>query len=195
MPSLPEQIVYTGKMMFKRRLTDIAGGNISARQGEIVYITPRYAGSRQHWQLDPADILSGSLNDPEFEADPRLTREAGVHLSIYRAFPTAGAVIHAHAYHIQPFAAAQKPIEPVLEHTQKYGVIPLTRYSASHTPELGGYVVEALRSQEANLLEHAAAALIPTHGIVVVSRDLLAALDALERIDWNAWCLLAGRLI
>lgn len=195
MLNLAKQITAIGRRMFERRLTDIAGGNISARAGETIYITPRYAGSRQHWQLSPGDILSGPLFGDELLQHPRISREAGVHLAVYRAFPEAGAIIHAHAYHIQPFAAAGKPIEPVLEHTEKYGVIPLARYAPSHTPELGQYVVEALQGRQQLMRENAAAVIIPMHGIVVVSQDLLAALDALERIDWNAWCLLARRLI
>ena len=42
-------------------------------------------------------------------------------------------------------------------------------------------------------VEQAAAVLLPRHGIVVAGKDLLAAADALERIDWNAYCLLAAR--
>ena len=37
---IPEQIIYVAKRMFERRLTDMAGGNISARAGEQLYITP-----------------------------------------------------------------------------------------------------------------------------------------------------------
>ncbi len=193
MQPLAEQIVYTGRMMFERRLTDIAGGNISARVGDTVYITPRYAGSRQHWDLAEQDILVGPLHGDELMNHPRITREAGVHLAVYRAFPEAAAIIHAHSFHIQPFVAAELPIEPVLEAVDKFGVINLTRYSPSHSPELGEYVVAGLQDKRANIPVNAAAALIPRHGIVLVSASLVMALDALERIDWNAWCILARR--
>lgn len=195
MLSLQDQIVYTGRMMFERHLTDIAGGNISARDGNQVYITPRYAGSRQHWRLAAEDILDGPLEGNDLLDHPRITREAGVHLAIYRAFPEAAAIIHAHAFHIQPFVAAEMPIEPVLEATEKFGVIGLTQYAPSHSPELGGYVVAGLHDKRDNITNNAAAALMPRHGIVVVSVNLASALDALERIDWNAWCILARKLL
>jgi L-fuculose-phosphate aldolase len=195
MDSLAEQIVYTGRVMFTRRLTDIAGGNISARDGDALLITPRYAGSKQHWNLQPGDLLRGPWQSDELLVDPRVSREAGVHLAIYRAFPQAVVVIHAHAFHIQPFVAAEKPVEPVLEHTQKYGWIGFCQYAPSHTPELGGYVVAALSEKAGQICDCAAAVMIPQHGIVVVSADLLSALDALERIDWNCWCLLARKNI
>jgi L-fuculose-phosphate aldolase len=37
--------------------------------------------------------------------------------------------------------------------------------------------------------------LLPYHGIIVAGKNLLAAVDALERIDWNAWCILAQQLM
>jgi L-fuculose-phosphate aldolase len=192
---LPEQIVYAGRLMFERRLSDLSGGNISARQGDYIYITPRYAGSRQGWQLDPSDILVGPLQGDELLNHPRISREAKVHLAIYRAYPEVGAVIHAHPFHVLAFAAAGRPIVPVLESAQKFGVIPVTPFAPAHSQEIAGHVVAALAGKEANIHKQAAAAIVPTHGIVVAGKDLLAALDALERIDWNAWCILAGRLL
>jgi L-fuculose-phosphate aldolase len=188
-----QQIVYTGRLMFERRLTDISGGNISVRMRDAVYITPRFAGSRQHWDLSPEDIVVGPLAGNKLLDHPRISREAGVHLAIYRAYPQAGAIIHAHAYHIQPFAAAEKPIEPVLEGAERFGVIGLARYAPSHSPELSAYVVEGLQEKQANMIENAAALLLPRHGIVVVSKGLATALEALEQIDWNAWCILARK--
>ncbi|MBL8118141.1 MAG: hypothetical protein JNJ78_11480, partial [Anaerolineae bacterium] len=45
------KIARFGGILFERRLTDISGGNISARVGEYVCISPRYAGSKRQWQL------------------------------------------------------------------------------------------------------------------------------------------------
>lgn len=42
--------------MFQRHLTDLAGGNISVRIGDTLYMTPRYAGARFHWDLVPEQI-------------------------------------------------------------------------------------------------------------------------------------------
>jgi len=39
----------------------------------------------------------------------------------------------------------------------------------------------------------AAAVLMPRHGIIVAGVDLWAAIDALEVINLNAWCLIAGK--
>jgi len=50
MQSVPEMIAQIGRRMFERRLTDMSGGNVSAREGNTLYITPKYSGSRHHWQ-------------------------------------------------------------------------------------------------------------------------------------------------
>jgi L-fuculose-phosphate aldolase len=41
---------------------------------------------------------------------------------------------------------------------------------------------------EPNIRNQAAAVLLPRHGIFAAGKDIMAAIDALERIDWNAWC-------
>jgi len=195
MDNLPELITYVGQVMFERRLTDISGGNISARQEGMIYISPRYAGGRQHWHLKPEDIVSGSIHDDSLLTNPRFSREGKAHLAIYRSFPEAEAVIHAHPFHVQPFVVAHKPIEPVLESTQKFGVIEVIKPAPSHSSELANNIVAGFKGKEDRIRKQAAAVLIPNHGIVVVGPNLLATLDALERIDWNAWCILAQRML
>jgi L-fuculose-phosphate aldolase len=195
METIPELITYIGRRMFERRLTDLAGGNISARDESTVYMTPRYSAAHKHWQLDPADILSLPLGSSAPVDDERFSREGKMHLAIYDNFPEARAVIHAHSYNIQPFVAACKPIQPVLEATRKFGVIELIGAAKAHSSDLAQSVVAGLEEKREKIPSNAAAALIPYHGIVVVGKDLLGTLDSLERIDWNAWCIIAGRLL
>ena len=73
--------------MFERRLADMAGGNVSAREGNKIYISPRYSGSRHHWQLYPEDIISGHVNSDELLNNPKFSREGKTHLAVYRNFP------------------------------------------------------------------------------------------------------------
>jgi len=181
--------------MFERRLTDMAGGNISVLADGQVYITPRYSAAHKHWQLEPDDILSMALDSTDLVEDSRFSREGKMHLAIYENYPVARVVLHAHSFNIQPFVAACKPIPPVLESTQKFGVIELVEAAPSHTDRLAKSVVAGLAGKEDKILKNAAAILIPYHGIVIVGKDLLGALDSLERIDWNAWCIISGRLL
>ena len=127
--------------------------------------------------------------------NPAFSREGKAHLAGYRTIPAAGAVIHAHAFHILPFCAARRPIEPVLEQTAKFGVIPLAPEAPAHSDELAAGVAALLAEREAVIRVQAAAVLVPGHGIIVAGKDLPAAADALERIDWNAWCILASSMV
>lgn len=195
MQTIPEQIAYVAQVMFERRLTDISGGNVSAVSNGHIYMTPRYAGSRQHWRIAPEEVLSGPTHSDELLAHPRCSRETRVHLAVYRNFPDVQAVIHAHPFHVQPFVVAEQAISMVLESTQKFGSVDLIPFAPAHSQELADHVVAGLRGKEENIRKQAAAVLLPRHGIVVAGKDLLATLDALERIDWNAWCILASRML
>jgi len=179
--------------MFERRLTDISGGNVSALDGDDIVISPRYAGSRQHWRLAPEELLCGPYATDALLENPRFSREGKMHLAIYRNFPDVKGVIHAHPFHVQPFVVACRPIEPVLEATQKFGVTEVIPAAPAHSDALADNVVAGLRGKEERIRKQAVAVLIPYHGIVVAGKDLLATVDALERIDWNAWCILAAK--
>jgi L-fuculose-phosphate aldolase len=188
-----ELIAYCAQRLFERKLHDMAGGNITARVGDLIYSTPRYAGSRMHWQLGPEHILCGTPD--EIAANPLFSREGKAHLAIYRNFPDANAVVHAHSFHILPFCVAGRPIEPVLEATRKFGVVEMVKPAPAHSAELAENVVAGLAGKDDRIRKQAAAVLLPEHGIIVAGKDLLAAVDATERIDWNAWCILAQGLM
>ena len=44
-------------------------------------------------------------------------------------------------------------------------------------------------------MEGAANLLLRKHGIFAISKDIYLCLDAVERINWNAWCILAQKLM
>ncbi len=195
MKSIPEQLCEAGRIMFEKQLTDMAGGNISARVDDKVYMSPRYSGSRFHWQLTPDDLVSGRWEDDEIAQDPRFSREGWSHLAIYRAFPDALAVVHAHPFYVMPFASLARPMEPVLEATQKFGVVEVTKAAPAHSKELAEHIVEALTGKEDRMRKQAAAVLIPSHGVILAGKDFLLVLDALERINTNAYCILARKML
>ncbi len=188
--TIAELIAYVGQTMFERNLTDFSGGNISIRDGDLIHISPRFAGSKQHWHLGPEDIITGEIASDALLEHPRFSREGRTHLAIYRNFPDAQAVIHAHPLYVLPFCVAEKPIIPVLESGQKFGKIDVIPFSPAHSQELADNIVKALTGKEEIIRKQAAAVLAPKHGIFMAGKDLLATLDALERISWNAYCIL-----
>ncbi len=190
MNKLEEKLCAAGRLMFEKRLTDMAGGNISARDGKTVYMSPRYSGQRYHWDLTPDMLVSGDWETDEIAKNPNFSREGWSHLYLYRCFPEVQAVVHAHPFHVLPFTAFQKPIEPVLEGTNKFGVVELCEPAPAHSKELAEHVIAAMRGKEDRMRVQAAAVLIPYHGIILAGADFDKTLDALERIDENAYCLI-----
>lgn len=188
-------LAYVGRMLFERRLTDFAGGNISLRVDDTIYISPRFSGSKQHWDIDPQTIVSGDINSDDVLNDPMFSREGKAHLGVYRVFPEAAGIIHAHPFYVLPFAAAERSMEPVLEATQKFGRIEVLPYAPAHSQGIADQIVGAFKHQRARITGHAAALLLAQHGIFAVSKDILLCLDAVERINWNAWCILAQKLM
>jgi ribose 5-phosphate isomerase B len=190
------KIADTGRLVFQRHLTDAAGGNISMRVGESICITPRYSGSKRHWQLQPAQVLVSDLAGNKLEGDGDISRESKVHYRIYQEFPNAQAVLHSHARNVMVFVASGQPIEPVLEATLKFGTIPVARnFAPAHSDKLADAVVDALHGKDEAIARYATAVMAPWHGLFVVGKDLDAAFDLTERIDTNAYCILMSRLL
>jgi ribose 5-phosphate isomerase B len=189
------KIAETGRQVFERHLTDAAGGNISVRVGDSVCITPRYSGSRQHWQLQLNQVLVSDLSGNKLEGDGEVSRESKVHFRLYQEFPDATAVLHSHPQNVMPFVAVGRPIEPILEATLKFGTIPVTNYAPAHSKHLADEIVSLMRGKEDQIRKYATAVIAPWHGLFVVSKDIDAAFDLTERIDTNAYCILMSRLL
>ncbi len=189
------KITEIGRMLFERQLTDAAGGNVSARVGNLVCITPRYSGSKHQWHLRPEQVMVSDLQGIVLGGEGEISREAKVHYRIYTDFPDARAIIHAHARNALVFASACRPIEPVLEDTLKFGTIQVSQYAPAHSKDLAEFVTAVFQGQDERIRKQATGVLAPWHGLFVAGKDLDAAFDAVERIDTNARCILLSRLL
>lgn len=190
-----EEIVYFGRRMAARWMTNAAGGNISMRVADHIYISPRYADFKWGWQLEPEQIVSGPIEGDALLSNPAFSREGKAHLSIYRAFPKAQAIIHAHPHHVMPFCAANKSIEPIIDATMQFGPIEPVKYAAPNSQELADNIVQGLRGKESLIHNYAAAVLMPKHGIIIAGTEICAVFDTLVKINMNAWCLLAKKML
>jgi L-fuculose-phosphate aldolase len=186
-----KQLCELGALAYDRKLLDSAGGNFSIRAGNRIYCTPRYSGSRRRWALRPEEIVVIDTGGEQQEGSGEPSRETRMHVAIYREFPEAGAICHAHPLNVLVFANLRRPIPPTSEQTVKYGEIPLSCEVPAHSEALAQSVVQALRPQHAGLASHAIACLIPYHGISVVGRTLEDAYDGLERLDGSCHILIS----
>lgn len=189
-----DKIARLGRMLFDRHLTDAAGGNMSARVGDVVCMSPSYSGSKRQWQLSPADVLISDLDGNILEGDGKMTREAHVHFRLHKEFGEHGTgVIHAHARNVLVFAAMQKSMPPVLEANLKFGTVPCVEYAPAHSPKLAENIANAIRGNESRIRKQAAGVIAPWHGVFLIGKDIDAAFDAVERFDTNAYIIMQAQ--
>jgi L-fuculose-phosphate aldolase len=188
------EIARIGRLLFKRHLTDAAGGNISVRVGNLICMSPRYSGSKRQWRLQPEDVLVTDIDRNILIGSGTISRESNTHYKLHREFSEFGtAVIHAHARNLLVFAAMKQPLPPVLEATRKFGVTPIVDFAPAHSARLADNIAASLRGREARIKTQAAGALVPWHGLFLMGKDLDAAFDAVERLDTNAYIIMMAR--
>lgn len=190
---LKNQIIEIGKTMYQRHLTDSLGGNISARFGDLVLITPKHSAQRWRWKLKPEDIITLDLNGNIVSGGHPPSREASMHLEIYRQMKEAGGVIHAHPKYVLGFSAAGIGLEPILEQARGLGNIPVLRYAPSGSDELASIVAEGAKKY--GLRRHGLAMILRDHGIVTIGPNLNEAYIALEISQELAWTTFMIKII
>ncbi len=195
-----EQIAYTraklaemGRLLFERNLTDTAGGNLSCRVGELIVISPRYAGTAKRWNLSADEILVTDAERNILLGTGQNSRESNAHYAMHAAFREVGSVVmHTHSRNILVFAVAGRPLPPILESTRKFGVTPVLSYAPAHGSGLADNIIASLRGRE-SLIKNAAAAVIASwHGLFLMGKDMDVSFDSVERLDTNAYILLQG---
>ena len=187
-------VAYIGRMLFDRHLTDAGGGNISLRVGDIYCMSPTLAGHMRQWQLDAEDVLVVNQNSEILHGSGGLTRETAVHFGLHNhCHPYGTAVIHCHPRNLMVFACANRPMPPIMEATRKFGITPTIEYAPAHSPKLGERIVATMKGREERIAKHAAGTIAPWHGLFLMGRNLPAALDAVERLDTNAYVMMMSQ--
>jgi L-fuculose-phosphate aldolase len=117
--NIRKSICEIGKLLYDRELTDSSGGNISVRDGDKIYISPRRAGVDHQWNIEEDSIIVTDLcKVPVIGEVENISREATSHYFIYQNFPEIGAVIHAHPIYLMAFGAAHMDLPAISEGTR-----------------------------------------------------------------------------
>lgn len=173
-----QDIVDLGASLFARRLTFGRTGNISVRDGDDILITP--TGS----SLGTLDALSVVNVDGRHRAGPRPSKEALLHLAMYRSRPDAHAVVHLHSTHAVAVSCLagldETNVLPPLTayYAMRVGTLPLLPYHPPGDPALGPLAEKTAAEHHALLLAN--------HGPIIAGRDLAAAADAVEELEETA---------
>lgn len=190
--SISEDIVELGASFFRRGLTFGRTGNISAVDTDgTVLCTPTGVSLDS---LRPEALSRITVNGTHLDG-PRPTKEAFLHVALYRARRDARAVVHTHSTH-SVAVSCLRDIDrsnalPVLTayYAMRVGALPLLPYHAPGDERLGSVAELAAAKHHALLLSN--------HGPIVAGADLAGAADALEEIEETAklYLLLRGHAV
>jgi ribulose-5-phosphate 4-epimerase/fuculose-1-phosphate aldolase len=188
---LREALCVLAKSMVDRGLTHGSTGNLSLRTDEGFLMTP--TGSSLG-ALDPARLAVLDAAGRHVSGDAP-TKEALLHLAMYRERPRDTAVVHLHATHSVAVSvlADVDPADVLPPLTAYYamriGTLPLLPYFAPGDAALAAAVGAVAGRHHAVLLAN--------HGPVVSGTSLAAAADAIEELEATAklWLLLRGERV
>jgi L-fuculose-phosphate aldolase len=150
-----------------------SAGNVSARAGDLVLVTPTGARLATLTEDELAVVdLDGTLVD-----GPLLpTSELPLHLAVYRQFET-GAVVHTHPPMATAVACAADEL-PCIHYALLTlgGAIRVAPYATFGTDALAQSVVAGLHGRSAVLMAG--------HGAVTHGPDVAAAMAATQLLEW-----------
>ncbi len=180
-----------GRSLFERGLTHGSTGNLSVRTDGGFLMTPTGASLGD---LDPARLAELDAAGVHVRGDPP-TKEAPLHLAMYRERPRDRAVVHLHATH-SVAASVLADVDPAnvlppltAYYAMRIGSLPLVPYFAPGDAALAAAVGERAARHHAVLLAN--------HGPVVSGTSLAAAADAIEELEATArlWLLVRGEKV
>ena len=181
--ALRQSIIDACLRMNADGLNQGASGNISARSGDRMLITP---SATAYEAMTPEMIASMPLDGGgAWEGPLKPSSEWRFHLDILNARPDAGAVVHAHPIYCTTLAIARKPIPAVHYMIAAFGGADIR--CAGYAP----FGTAALSRLALTALEGRAACLLANHGSIAVGPSLAKAmwlaaeLEALARQYFN----------
>ena len=165
-------------LLYERHLAAGVGGNIAARSGKGILLTPTEYSLRD---LHP-DTVSVVNNKGLLMEGEKPTKEANMHLKILRKRPDINVVFHLHGPHI---IAASTMFEPgpstlpaITPGFACYAYpLPMIPFMIPGSPDLAKNTSEALSGKGSY------AVLLLSHGLITVGKDFDEALNIAEEVD------------
>lgn len=161
---LRESLTLCGKKLVEKNLVVAGGGNISARLGEFIFLSPSGFSldevPPQNWVK--VELSSGKIREGKLEP----TCEILMHLTCYRKRPDIGAVIHTHSPYVTGLSISGVKIEPLFPDFVAYlgGEVPLLPYVLPGGEELAHQIEGVIHKYNALTLRN--------HGQVTVGVHL-----------------------
>jgi L-fuculose-phosphate aldolase len=170
-----EAVAGASRHLAQKGLVIGTAGNISARNGDLVAVTPTGAdlGTVTAEMVTVID-LDGAIVD----GDLAPTSEVPLHTGIYAA-TDALAVTHAHAMASTALSCCLDELPPLHYSCLGLGGAPRTApYATFGSQELAQNVIEALKGRNAAMMQN--------HGSLAYGSTMTQAVERLELLEWLA---------
>ena len=164
--ALRQQLIDTALAMNAMGLNQGTSGNLSVRYRDGMLITP---AGMDYEGLSTADIVKMEF-DGSSQGGLKPSSEWRFHAAIYREYPQAGAVLHAHPVNCTALACIHRGI-PAFHYMVAIAGgkdIRCADYATFGSTTLSSNVLRALKDRKACLMAH--------HGLVCLEQDLPAVL-------------------
>ncbi|GAA4197498.1 class II aldolase/adducin family protein [Microbispora amethystogenes] len=163
---------------YGRRAADLGlvigtSGNLSARKGDLVVVTPSGVALDR---LRPEDCPVLDLTGRVVDGGTRPSSETPTHLALYEA-TSARAVVHTHSVFATVVASTMTELPPIHYNALLLGgTVRVAPYATYGTPELARGVLAAIEGRQA--------ALMASHGAVTIGNGLEQAFEATRLLEW-----------
>jgi len=175
--ALRNELIAVAREMNRIGLNRGTSGNLSARVGEGMLITP---SGLPYEQMQAADIVHAGIDETSqlaFDGPHKPSSEWRIHHDIYRNRPDAQAVLHAHPVHCTALACLRRPLPAFHYMVAVAGGrnIRCAPYATFGSQELSAHVLRALRDRRACLMAN--------HGLLCLAANLRAALALAVEVE------------
>ncbi|GAA2720879.1 MULTISPECIES: class II aldolase/adducin family protein [Streptomyces] len=174
-------VVSTARRSTADQLVVGTSGNVSARVGDVVLVTP---SGVPYDRLGPADAVGVDLDGRQVLGTLAPTSELPMHLAVYRA-TGAAAIVHTHAVHATAVSLLVGELPAVHYMTAALGgPVRVAPYALYGTEELAGHVLAALDGRTGCLMRN--------HGTLTHGDTLDQAYDRTAQLEWMCRLWLAA---
>ena len=172
-----ETVSELGRRLLETGLTTGTGGNVSARNGDRVAVSP---SGIPYEEVTPEMVPLVTLEGDHISGDLTSSSETPMHTRIYRNRNEVGGIVHTHSPYACTFASLDQPI-PASHYLIAFAgpEIPVAGYAPPGTDELGDLAVKAL-GKEYN------ACLLKNHGVMAVGETAADALETAQMVEFCA---------
>jgi len=162
--NIKKELTLYGKKIVQKGLAVAGGGNISARKGDIIYLSPSGFGLDEidEDQWVEVELETGKIITPGLKP----TCEVKMHLICYKVREDIRAVIHTHPPYVIGVVSAGVEIEPMFPDYVTYlgGKVPLLEYIIPAGDELAEAIGKIIGKYNAISLKN--------HGTLTVGSNL-----------------------